>query len=78
MLCLLSVSPSENIIAKRANIFVLLTEVYPAWRKVFGIWLSRNKAGTIRRPWWFPGENGHNQFKKHVRNQEAFDMDLKE
>lgn len=74
MLCLLSVSPSENIIAKRANIFVLLTEVYPAWRKVFGIWLSRNKVGTIRRPWWFPGENGHNQFKKHVRNQETFDM----
>ena len=33
MLCLLSVSPSENIITKTANVFVLLTEVYSEWRK---------------------------------------------
>ena len=45
--------------------------------KMFGIWLSRNKVGTIRRPWWLTGENGYNQFKKQARNQEIFDMDLK-
>lgn len=38
VLCLLSVSPSENVISKRANFFfILLTDVSPAPRKVLGI-----------------------------------------